>query len=645
MCGITGFVEFSHSQRADDLRQRLESMMDAIRHRGPDDSGSWLDPAAGVALGFRRLAILDLSPAGRQPMVSADGNYVIVFNGEIYNHAGLRQELLSHHHVFIGTSDTEVMLAAIVEWGLEAAVKRFNGMFAFALWHIPSRRLFLVRDRMGIKPLYYGQAGDVFLFGSELKALKAHPAFEPEIDRDALAAYLRTNYIPAPYSIYKGIRKLWPGSILTLAADGIPSPPGIISYWSTGAVAEMGKAGLFREDDQDLVEQFDGLLRDSLKDRMVADVPLGAFLSGGIDSSTVVALMQAQSRTPVKTFTIGFQESQYDEAGYAREIARRLGTEHHELYVTPAEALAVIPNLPALYDEPFADSSQIPTFLVSQMTRRHVTVSLSGDGGDELFGGYNRYQRARQIWSTFGWLPQAARRFLGDGMAALASTRAGGGSSTLPPTMLPMLDKASRLGTIVSAGTVQELYIRLFSFWPQPGQVAPGGQDRLSLFQRREAWPHLSHPLDWMMYLDQVTYLPDNNLVKVDRASMGVSLEARVPFLDDHRVVEFAWRLPNRMKIRGGKRKWILRQVLSRYVPPALFERPKMGFAAPIADWLRGPLREWSEDLIQVSRLRQEGFLDARLVRQKWDEHLSGKLDRQFQIWPILMFEAWLNGR
>ena len=625
----------------------IARMMGTIRHRGPDDEGEWLDPQSGVTLGFRRLSILDLSPTGHQPMFSADDRYVIVFNGEIYNFNQLRSELAGLGHSFRGHSDTEIVLASICQWGILETVRRCNGMFAFALWDRREHRLTLVRDRLGIKPLYYGWAGSVFLFGSELKALKAHPAFHAEIDRGALALYLRYNYIPAPYTIYSGFRKLMPGTLLTLTGNKPGELPEPELYWSARQMAESGVAHPFEGSDQAAVGELDSLLRESIRDRMIADVPLGAFLSGGIDSSTVVALMQVQSRRPIQTFTIGFNESGYDEAGYARGIARHLGTDHTELYVTPQEAQAVIPHLPALFDEPFSDSSQIPTFLISELARRHVTVSLSGDGGDELFGGYNRYTWVQKIWNAMGWLPAPLRSF---GSATLDRLPPAAWDGLLSNWLIPSRwrfsepgEKIRKVSEILSAGNPEAVYLDLISHWKDPSAVVRGALEPPTLLTCQDARARFPDLASWMMYTDLVTYLPDDILVKVDRASMGNSLEARVPYLDDHRVVEFAWRLPMKMKIRDGKGKWLLRQVLYQYVPERMLERPKQGFGVPIDAWLKGPLRAWAEALLDKQRLKDEGFFYPEPILQKWQEHLTGKHNWQYHLWDILMFQAWLQ--
>ena len=647
MCGITGYWDISRQTDDLSLQEALARMLEPIRHRGPDDCGEWTDAPSGLALGFRRLAILDLSTTGHQPMLSTDGRYVIIFNGEIYNFSQLRDELSGLGHAFRGHSDTEIMLASICQWGIREAVQRFNGMFAFALWDRQTHRLTLVRDRLGIKPLYFGWAGSILLFGSELKALKAHPAFHAKIDRDALALYLRFNYIPAPFTIYQGFHKLLPGTFITFAGNQAGELPEPTQYWSARQVAESGVAHQFEGSDQDALGELDRLMRQSLRERMIADVPLGAFLSGGIDSSALVALMQAQSSLPIRTFTIGFHEAGYDEARHAKAVALHLGTDHTELYVTSQEAQAVIPRLPLLYDEPFSDSSQIPTFLVSELARRHVTVSLSGDGGDELFGGYNRYSWARKIWKSTGWMPSALRRFGSDAFCRVSPAV---WDSLLANRYVPARwrisepgEKMRKIADALSAGDPEAIYMGLVSHWKDPIDVVRGSSEPPTLMTRRDAWAQLPDFTSWMMYMDLVTYLPDDILAKVDRASMGNSLESRVPYLDDHRVVEFAWRLPLDMKIRHGQGKWLLRQVLYQYVPAGMVERPKQGFSIPIDAWLRGPLREWAEVLLDNRRLEVEGFFNPAPIRQKWQEHLAGKQNWQYHLWDILMFQVWLE--
>lgn len=639
MCGIAGFL--MPSGLCDKAGLTLKAMTDAIAHRGPDDDGLWLDQAAGVALGHRRLSILDLSPAGHQPMASASGRYVIVYNGEIYNHSDLRAELeiLGAAPAWRGHSDTEVLLAAIDKWGVENTLTRLNGMFAFALWDRGERCLYLARDRMGEKPLYYGHSGGVFLFGSELKALTAHPSFVRELDRGSLTLLLRHNYIGAPRSIWRGINKLPPAHYLIIRGGGheVSTP---ICYWNFRAIAEAG-ANAPRPDSPHLVDELETLLKVAVAQRMEADVPLGAFLSGGIDSSTIVALMQAQSSRPVRTFSIGFHEQGYDEAVHAKAVAAHLGTDHTELYITSEDALAVIPKLPTLWDEPFSDSSQIPTYLVSQLTQKHVTVSLSGDAGDELFAGYNRYFLAPRLWQRISLLPQPMRHLF---VRALRSPRtaslANALSFALPQQYrnIAFSDRLPKLAPLFEMASHEDLYRKLVSHWETPDTIVLNTQEPTTL---------LSEPVtafkdfrQKMMYLDTLTYLPDDILTKVDRASMAVSLEARVPFLD-HRVVEFAWSLPMSANIRGTTAKWLLRQVLYRHVPRKLIDRPKMGFAVPIGDWISGPLREWAEDLLDERRLREEGFFDPAPIHCLWKEHKTGKKRWHSHLWDILMFQAW----
>jgi len=586
-------------------------------------------------------------------MLSASGRYVVVFNGEIYNYREIRRELdelpQNGSSPWRGHSDTEVMLAAFDAWGLENAVKRFVGMFAFALWDRKEHHLFLVRDRLGEKPLYYGWAGKTFLFGSELKALRAYPGFRNEINRDSLSLYMRHNCIPAPYSIYSGVPKLVPGTILTINGRGdvgqtsAPKP-----YWQAGKIAVQGAMEPFQGSESDAVSNLDTLLREVISRQMVADVPLGAFLSGGIDSSTVVALMQALSPQPVKTFTIGFRESAYNEAEYAKSVARHLGTDHTELYVTGADALEVIPRLPTLYDEPFSDSSQIPTFLVSRMTRSHVTVSLSGDGGDELFGGYNRHFWGKDIWSKMNRVPCGMRSLIANFISSFSpqswDQAVSHISHILPKKYKEVFpgDRMHKLAEVLAAESPELMYYGLVSHWKDPVSLVIGAAEPLTIITDRAQWPRLDDFTQKMMYLDLVTYLPDDILHKVDRAGMGVSLESRMPFLD-HRLVEFAWRIPLSMKIRDGQGKWLLRQVLHKYVPRELIERPKRGFGIPIDNWLRGPLRSWAEALLDERRLRVEGFLNPAPIRSKWEEHLSGKRNWQYHLWDILMFQSWLE--
>jgi len=636
----------------------LERMGEAIGHRGPDDSGVWLDVDAGIGLSHRRLSILDLSPQGHQPMLSVSGRYVIVFNGEIYNHRTLRKELelspLPHASSVVGEgviswrghSDTEVVLAAFERWGVEAALASFNGMFAFALWDRRDCVLHLARDRFGEKPLYYGWQNDTFLFGSELKALRVHPAFKAEIDREALCLLLRHSYIPAPYSIYKGISKVEPGCLLTVSLR--LREPDVVTYWSGMQAAVSGVVNVFTGSAIQAVDELETVLKDAVRQQMMADVPLGAFLSGGVDSSTVVALMQAQSSRPVKTFSIGFNEEGYNEAVHAKEVARHLVTDHTELYVTAEQARAVILRLPTLYDEPFSDSSQIPTFLVSQLARQHVTVSLSGDAGDELFCGYNRYQMSANLWRKLAAVPLPLRKLAARGLTGISpqswNNLAGFLEGFMPRSrrFVDVGDKLHKGAGVLASQSADALYLGLVSHWHDPASVVIGGHEPLTLLTGTIPVLNGFDDVQRMMALDMLTYLPGDILTKVDRAAMGVSLETRVPFLD-HRVVEFAWSLPQSMKLYDGQTKWVLRQVLYRHVPQALIERPKMGFGVPIDSWLRGPLREWAEDLLSETRLKREGFFHPMPIRQKWAEHLSGQRNWQYHLWDILMFQVWLE--
>lgn len=646
MCGITGFWDISRQINNDKLPIIVQQMSNTLLHRGPDSSGIWVDVEIGIALGHRRLAIVDLSPEGHQPMMSADGRYVMVFNGEIYNFLELQKQLETLGHQFRGHSDTEIMLAGFCQWGVLEAVKRFNGMFAFVVWDRLERILQLGRDRMGEKPLYYGWVGKTLVFASELKAFKVYPDFQPEINRDALASFLRYCYVPTPFSIYQGVYKLPPATLLSW--NGIDSHSQPVSYWSVKETAELGTAHPFLGSESEAIAQLETLLKEAVGLRIFADVPLGAFLSGGIDSSTVVALMQSQSSQPVNTFTIGFNEKEYNEAKHALAVAKHLGTNHTELYVTPEQALAVIPKLPALYDEPFSDASQIPTFLVSQLARQHVTVSLSGDGGDELFGGYNRYFLGRSIWQKIGWIPKPLRQTLASGLTGV-SPQAWDRIFAQVGGLLPEKFKYTtpgyyvhKLAEVLGVPDPDTMYAGLVSHWKDPESVVHHSREPLTNVSDPTTWAQLSDFTERMMYLDSVSYLPDDILVKVDRASMGVSLEGRIPFLD-HRIVEFAWRIPLSMKIRNGQGKWLLRQVLYKYVPQALIERPKMGFGVPIDTWLRGPLREWAEELLDENRLRQQGFFNVQLIRQKWTEHSRGDRNWQYYLWDVLMFQAWLD--
>ncbi len=632
MCGIAGFW----GDRTPDEGAAIR-MAAVIANRGPDDYGTWSDAENGIALGHRRLSILDLSPAGHQPMCSSCERYTLVFNGEIYNHLDLRTELEEESGAFAwrGHSDTETLLAALRHWGVAGTLDRLNGMFAFALWDGRDKTLFLARDRMGEKPLYYGRNGDSFLFASELKALAAYPHWKVDVDRDALALYLRYGNVPAPWSIYKGISKLPPAHFVAVREQGrsIGTPE---CYWNLEAIASAG-TGSATGEPGDLADELDELLRDSVGRRMLADVPLGAFLSGGYDSTTVVAQMQAQSTQPVRTFSIGFHDQDYNEAVHAGTVATHLGTDHTELYVTAKEAMEVIPDLPQIYDEPFADSSQIPTFLVSRMAREHVKVSLSGDGGDELFGGYNRHVVGPDVWMRSARWPVSVRHGLGRAVGLAARTGRLPGASRIPQ----LGEKLEKLSGALHAEDGEAFYKHLVSHWKQPDAIVRGGREPDTIVDSMDAGRALPGLRERMMFLDMMTYLPDDILTKVDRASMAVSLEARVPLLD-HRLVEFAWRVPTEYKVRDGQGKWLLRQVLYRYVPKEIMDRPKMGFAVPLAEWLRGPLRDWAETLLDADRLKREGYFSSGSIRKAWSQHLKGH-NRASQLWCVLMFQAWLE--
>ena len=640
MCGLTGFLDLARATGTDELTALIGRMTDTIAHRGPDDAASWVDAEAGIALGFRRLAIVDLTPAGRQPMVSASSRFVIIFNGEVYNAEDLRPELAALGIGFRGHSDTEIILEACEAWGVEATVPRLIGMFAIALWDRRERRLTLIRDRMGIKPLYYGRMGRTFFFGSQPKSFRPHPDWRFEIDRESQAAFLRFNYIPGSHSIHRGLKQLLPGHLAEIASDGTVTER---CYWSIRDKAAAGRAARAQASDAEAIETLDQLLRDSVKRRMIADVPLGALLSGGIDSSTVVALMQAQTDRPIKTFSIGFDEAGYNEAPHAAAVAAHLGTEHHELYVDPSHALDLVPRLASWYDEPFADASQIPTLLVSELARAHVAVALSGDGGDELFAGYTRYLHGKRL---IGWA-QAVPRPLRDAGAYLLETVSAGTwngiAELLPAALRPArpADRAAKLAEMLRAPADEQLYRQLVSQWPDPEALLAGVTEPIDPIWTGALTPEVPDFVERMQLIDMLTYLPDDILTKVDRASMAVSLEARVPLID-HRVVEHAFHLPSHQRIRNGETKWLLRQVLDRYVPRALVDRPKMGFGVPIDRWLRGPLRDWAEALLAPERLADAGMAPEP-IRHRWTQHLSGQANWQYSLWCVLMYQSWAD--
>jgi asparagine synthase (glutamine-hydrolysing) len=642
MCGIAGFFG---QHDADKMSYLATAMAERIAYRGPDDFGVWVDADAGIALAHRRLAIVDLSPAGHQPMLSESGRFVLVFNGEIYNHLELRAQLSAAGTApaWRGHSDTETLLAAIEAWGLCATLKACVGMFAIALWDKQEQTLTLARDRFGEKPLYYGWQNGVLLFGSELKAIGAHPCFERRVNRNAVAQLLRYNYIPAPHSIWQGIHKLPQATTITVRigqTDAVPE-----AYWSLAAVAENGQKSPFTGTESEAVEALQNVLTQSIRGQMLADVPLGALLSGGIDSSMVVALMQSQSDRPVKTYSIGFHEKQFDESGYARDVAKHLGSEHTELYMGAKDVLNAVPNMPSMYDEPFADSSQLPTSLVMALARQHVTVALSGDGGDELFGGYNRYLMAPKVWKAMQLVPAKLRGPLGKALQSVSPQHwdklAKPFASIIKQNMVG--SKVHNLSNrLINVKTFDDLIVSLTSEWNEHSSVVSDALHTDSFINQPGLWPDIHDQASRIMFIDSMTYMPDDILVKVDRAAMAVSLETRAPFLD-HRVAELAWTLPISMKIRNGNGKHVLRQVLYKYVPQHLIDRPKMGFAIPLDQWLREDLRDWAEALLAPERLKQEGYFDAAMVREAWDAHLSGARNYSSRLWSVLMFQAWLQ--
>ena len=651
MCGITGVLDSRAGTVADRLRADVLGMADAIRHRGPDGAGTWCDAAAGIAIGHRRLAVIDLSAEGHQPMVSASGRYIVAFNGEIYNFGALRRDVdasgVSRAN-WRGHSDTEVMLAVMERDGVPRAIEQLNGMFAIAIWDREARDLWLARDRAGEKPLYYGWCGTHFLFGSELKALRAHPSWQADLDRGALALFLRHGYVPTPYSAYRGIEKLPPATLLRVPAGATPGRALIPEpYWSPSEAVVRGLAAPFSDTDDVVLDRLDVLLRDAIGMRMVADVPLGAFLSGGIDSSLVVGIMQALSPRPIRTFSIGFNEDAFNEAEHAKAVAMHLGTDHTEFYVTSKEARDVIPMLPAMYDEPFADSSQIPTHLVCALARQHVTVALTGDGGDELFGGYQRYFIGRDLWRRIAPVPRSMRRGIASGLAALSPDAWVAAARAMRPVLPHRLRRADlgvmvhKVARVLGARDESAFYLGLVSQEEAPHALI-GSPEHATWLSGLHPMPMLPTLTDRMMFLDLVTYLPDDILVKVDRAAMAVALEGRIPFLD-HRVIEFAWHLPMNMKVRSGEGKWALRRLLDRYVPRRLVDRPKSGFGVPIDAWLRGPLREWAEHLLDPTRLRSQGLLDAAWVRRVWQGHLTGAVPAHYWLWNVLMLQSWLD--
>jgi asparagine synthase (glutamine-hydrolysing) len=645
VCGLTGLF-LRPSRQASELDAITERMSACLAHRGPDDSGTWVDADAGIALGFRRLAIVDLSEQGHQPMRSASGRYWMAYNGEVFNYEELRVELLAAGWRFRGHSDTEVMLAAFERWGIAASIPRFVGMFAIAVWDTEARALTLARDRLGKKPLFVYHEPGLVTFGSELKALHAGPSFDRAIDRDAVVAYLRYLYVPAPRTIYQRTRKLLPGHLITITDPRAPLPDSV-AYWSVRDAALAGEADRFTGSDTEAVDRLDALLTDAVRLRMQADVPVGALLSGGVDSSTIVALMQGLSDRKVRTYTIGFREREHDEAGHARAVADCLGTDHTELELSGTDALALIPRLPTMFDEPLADPSQLPTFLVCQLARRDVTVALTGDGGDEVFAGYNRYIHGARLLPRLSAMPRPARTAFGAGLGVFESgswdAMHRAMSAVLPAARRQRLVglKIAKLRRLLSQETQAAMYRTLMSAWHDPAALVPGGHDEAGPFAEGVAADRPRGLVDRMVLADQMSYLPDDLLAKVDRASMAVSLEVRVPILD-HRVVEFGWRLPMQMRIREGRGKWILREVLYRRVPRALVDRPKVGFSVPIAEWLRGPLKAWGDELLDDRRLREGGLLDPDGARRAWTSfQVNGGADEAAGLWAVLMLLAW----
>jgi asparagine synthase (glutamine-hydrolysing) len=644
MCGLTGLF-LSPSRSVSELEGIVRRMADTISHRGPDDSGTWADAEHGIAFGFRRLSIVDLSALGHQPMRSASGRYWLAFNGEVFNHDVLRSELRGCGWHFRGHSDTEVMLAAFERWGVVEAIPRFIGMFAMSIWDSERRSLTLARDRLGKKPMFVYHEPGLLSFGSELKALLAGPVFDRSIDRDAVVAYLRYLYVPAPRTIYRRAAKLLPGHTLTILDPRAPLPEQL-PYWSARDAALAGESRPFEGDEAAAIAELETLLTDAVRLRMQADVPVGALLSGGIDSSTIVALMQELSDRKVKTYTIGFREREHDETEPARAVAAHLGTEHTELTLSGDEALALIPRLPTMFDEPVADPSQLPTFLVCQLARREVTVALTGDGGDEVFAGYNRYVQGARLLPRLSAVPRSARAAIGAGLGVFESgswdAMHRAVSAVVPAARGQRLVglKVQKLRRLLSLDTQADMYRSLMSAWQDPGAIVPGGRDAPGPFLEGIAAARPRGLPERMMLADQASYLPDDLLAKVDRASMAVSLEARVPILD-HRVVEFAWRLPRSLKIRNGQGKWILRQVLHRRVPAELVDRPKIGFSVPTGAWLRGPLRQWGSDLLASRAARDGGLLDLEAARRAWDGFLALRNEDAAAMWAVMVLLDW----
>ena len=648
MCGIAGILDTRAATPAERLGSLATDMAATLGHRGPDDCGLWVDPDCGIAFGHRRLAVIDPGPGGAQPMASHDGRWIITYNGEIYNHRALRRRLESEGVELHGDSDTEVFLESVAHWGLENALDECEGMFAAALWDRRSRDLHLVRDRFGEKPLYYAMVGDIFAFGSELKALSQLPGFEADVDRAAVTEYLRYNCIPAPRTIWRGVRKLLPGHLVTIRAGarscGLPPQR---AYWSMSDAVASARSHRLTVSAAEMVERLEHVLSEAVGSRMVADVPVGAFLSGGVDSTTIVALMRQHASGPVRTFTVGFEDPSFDESTEALRVARHLGTDHTAVHVEDAEVMKAIELIPDIWDEPFSDVSQIPTYLVSRVARQGVTVSLSGDGGDELFAGYNRHAWLERVWSTVGGLPSGVRRAAGSAIAQIPPgfvERTARATNALPLKwrFRNPSTKVAKLGRVLAAPTPEEAYRSLTTHWADASSLVLGDEAREGQGSL-EAVPFFdSGVTERMLWFDLCGYLPNDILVKLDRAAMAVSLETRVPFLD-RQVLQLAWSLPLDVKLHDGQTKWLLRQVLQRHVPAELVDRPKMGFGFPIGRWLRGPLRDWAEHLLDERRLRSQGLLTPLPVRQAWALHCSGKQDLGYELWDLLVLQSWLD--
>ena len=644
MCGIAGFLTNNNLS----FEQILKDMGNAITSRGPDSSGEWFDIKNCIGLAHRRLSILDLSKEGNQPMLSDSGRYIMIFNGEIYNHLKLRSKLESDFKniKWRGTSDTETILKCIELLGYDSTFRLLEGMFSVALWDRNKKNLILCRDRIGEKPLYYGWQANTFLFASELKSIKKHPDFTKKIDLNSLSLFFKYNYIPNPHSIYEGIKKLSPGTYISI--NYINRTEKIVRYWDLKSVIKKNNIITDTRTESEITKQLETLLKSKIKDQMLSDVPLGAFLSGGVDSSMIVALMQSISKEPIKTFTIGFEDQNFNEARFAKEIAEYLKTDHTELYVTSKDALDVVPLLHEIYDEPFADSSQIPTYLVSKLAKKYVTVSLSGDGGDELFAGYNRYLLANKIWPKINILPLSIRKYIGEFIRFISLEKWNklfsfmNKISTKKYIFNQFGDKIYKFSYLLDSTDINDLYDKIISFWSHSDNIVKN----ISIENTNEDINNYEtiSAIEKMMYTDMLTYLPDDILVKVDRAAMSVSLESRVPFLN-HKIIEFTSRIPLHLKLRDNKTKWILKQILYNYVPKRLIERPKMGFGVPIDSWLRGPLKDWAENLLDAEKLDKQGLLNTEIIRKKWNEHLSGKRNWQYHLWGVLMFQSWYENQ